>query len=59
MGQYKPFPVQVRAHRAFLIEGYTRGVLYWGRRVGKTQWAIQQLMLSCIMQQGQHHIVIF
>lgn len=54
---YQPFPVQVRAHRAFLIDGYKRGLLYWGRRVGKTQWAIQQLMLSCILNQGQHHMV--
>jgi hypothetical protein len=54
---YSPFPVQVKAHRAFLVDGYTRGLLYWGRRVGKTQWAIQQLMLSCILNQGQHHMV--
>jgi hypothetical protein len=54
---YKPFPQQAAAHRAFLIDGYKRGVLYWGRRVGKTQWAIQQLMISCLLNQGQHHMV--
>lgn len=54
---YQPFPVQAQAHRAFLIDNYKRGVLYWGRRVGKTQWAIQQLMLSCTITQGQHHMI--
>lgn len=54
---YQPFPVQVKAHRALLLDGYKRALLYWGRRVGKTQWAIQQLMLSCILNQGQHHMV--
>lgn len=54
---YQPFAIQAQAHKAFLVDKYKRGVLYWGRRVGKTQWAIQQLMLSCILNQGQHHMV--
>lgn len=54
---YKPFPLQLNAHKAFLIDGYKRGVLYWSRRTGKTLWSVQQLMYSCILNQGQHHIV--
>lgn len=54
---YQPFPAQVAAHRAFLIDQYKRGVLYWSRRTGKTLWSVQQLMYSCILNQGQHHIV--
>ena len=57
MPSYQPYPVQAAAHRAILVDGYRRAVLYWSRRVGKTQWAIQQLMLSCMMNQGQHHMV--
>lgn len=54
---YKPFPLQLQAHKAFLVDGYKRGVLYWSRRTGKTMWSVQQLMYSCIINQGQHHIV--
>lgn len=54
---YKPFGIQIDAHRAFLVDGYRRGMLYWSRRTGKTMWSVQQLMMSCIMNQGPHHIV--
>lgn len=57
MPAYSPYPIQAQAHRALLVDDYKRAVLYWGRRVGKTQWAIQQLMLSSMMNQGQHHMV--
>lgn len=54
---YSPFPIQKQAHRAFLFEGYKRGMLYWSRRTGKTAWSVQQLMMSCMLHQGPHHIV--
>jgi len=54
---YQPFPTQVQAHRAFLLDGYKRGVLFWSRRTGKTQWSLQQLVYSCLLNQGPHHIV--
>lgn len=57
MAQYQPYPVQARAHRAFLLDNYKKGVLYWGRRTGKTLWSIQQIMWSCMLNQGPHHIV--
>lgn len=57
MSQYSPFPVQKSAHRALLSGQYQRAMLYWGRRVGKTVWSIQQLMMSCMLHQGPHHIV--
>lgn len=54
---YKPFPVQVKAHRAFLVDGYKRGMLYWSRRTGKSAWAMQQIFMSALMNQGPHHMV--
>lgn len=32
-------------------------MLYWSRRTGKTLWSVQQLVLSCMINQGPHHIV--
>lgn len=54
---YQPFGIQKAAHRAFLIDNYKRGMLYWSRRTGKTLWSVEQLMMSCMLQQGPHHIV--
>ena len=54
---YSPYPIQQAAHQAFLLDGKKRGVLYWSRRTGKTLWSIQQLMWSCMLRQGPHHIV--
>ena len=57
MPKYEPFDVQKLAHKAFLLDGYKRGLLYWSRRTGKTLWSVQQLMWSCMLNQGPHHIV--
>lgn len=54
---YKPFGIQARAHRALLVDNYKRALLFWSRRTGKTMWSLQQLMLSCMINQGPHHIV--
>lgn len=57
MVDYKPFAAQRAAHKAFLIDDYKRGLLYWSRRTGKTLWSMQQMMWSCMLHQGPHHIV--
>jgi hypothetical protein len=57
VGNYAPFKKQAQAHKAFLVDGYKRGVLYWGRRTGKSAWSMQQLTYSCLLHQGPHHIV--
>ena len=54
---YNPFGIQIDAHRAFLVDNYRRGILYWSRRTGKTKWSVEQLRMSCMMHQGPHHIV--
>src|SRR3990167_5826141 len=55
--RYRPYEIQKAAHKAFLIDGFRRGVLYWSRRTGKTLWSVQHLMWSCMLNQGPHHIV--
>jgi Terminase RNAseH like domain len=54
---YQPFPAQKRAHKAFLIDDYKLGLLYWSRRTGKTLWSMQQIMWSAMLNQGPHYIV--
>lgn len=54
---YSPFLTQRQAHRAFLIDDYKRGLLYWSRRTGKTVWSINQVMWSAMLNQGPHYIV--
>lgn len=57
MPAYSPFGIQQAAHRALLVDGYRRALLYWSRRTGKTMWSIEQLIMSCMISQGPHHIV--
>lgn len=57
MPDYRPIKIQELAHKAFLVDLYKRGLLYWSRRTGKTLWSVQQLMFSCMLHQGPHHIV--
>lgn len=54
---YKPIGIQRQAHRALLVDGYRRALLYWSRRTGKTLWSIQHLMMASIIRQGPYHIV--
>lgn len=57
MADYSPFTIQAEAHRAFLVDKYRKGMLYWSRRTGKTLWSVEQLMFSCMLNQGPHHII--
>lgn len=54
---YQPHPKQIDAHRAFLLDGYKRGTLFWGRQVGKTMWSVYQAWMSALLHQGQYFIV--
>ena len=54
---YQPHPKQIEAHRAFLSDNQKRGVLFWGRQVGKTMWSVNHAWMSGIMKQGQYFIV--
>lgn len=55
--QYKPHKAQVKAHRAFLLDGYKRGVLLFGRQTGKTYFSVHHALLSALTQQGRYFIV--
>lgn len=54
---YKPHKKQAAAHRAFLVDKYTRGTLFWGRQVGKSLWSVKHLEMAACFQQGQYFIV--
>lgn len=54
---YKPHPKQVQSHKAFLVEGFKRGVLLFGRQTGKTFFAVNHGWLSAIIAQGRYFVV--
>lgn len=54
---YVPHDKQVAAHVAFLLEGYKRGVLFFGRQTGKTYFSTNHAWLSAVIQQGRYGIV--
>lgn len=48
---------QALVHRAFLQEGYKRGVYLAGRQSGKTFFATQHAWISAVKDQGRYFIV--
>lgn len=54
---YKPHKKQAAAHKAFLVDGYDRGTLFWGRQVGKSLWGIKHLEMAACFNQGAYFIV--
>lgn len=54
---YVPHDKQVAAHVAFLLEGYKRGVLFFGRQTGKTYFSTNHSWLAAVIQQGRYGIV--
>ena len=54
---YKANRKQALAHKAFMVDGFKRGVLFWGRQSGKTWWATQHAWISAIIGQGRYFIV--
>lgn len=55
--QYEPHEKQAMAHRAFLVDDYKRGTLFWGRQVGKSMWSVKHLEMAACIKQGQYFIV--
>lgn len=54
---YQPHKKQAEAHAAFLIDGFKRGTLFWGRQVGKSLWSVKHLQIAACLKQGQYFIV--
>lgn len=48
---------QAMSHRAFMSEGFKRGVLLFGRQSGKTYFATQHAWISATKDQGRYFIV--
>lgn len=48
---------QALAHKAFLQDGYKRGVLLWGRQSGKTFFSVQHAWIVALKDQGRYFIV--
>ena len=57
VANYVPHEKQKEAHKAFLVDGYTRGTLFWGRQVGKSLWSVKHLEMAAVLKQGQYFIV--
>lgn len=54
---YRPHKKQVEAHLAFLVQGFKRGVLLFGRQTGKTFFAVNHGWLAAVVKQGRYAIV--
>lgn len=54
---YSPHLKQAEAHRAFLVDGYKRGTIFWGRRVGKSTWSRWHLIIAALLKQGPYWVV--
>lgn len=48
---------QALAHKAFMTDGFKRGVLLMGRQSGKTFFATQHSWISAVLNQGRYFIV--
>lgn len=57
ISDYQPHAKQAAAHKAFLIDGYDRGTLFWGRQVGKSLWSVKHLEMAACFKQGAYFIV--
>ena len=54
---YKAHKKQALAHKAFMQDGFKRGVLMFGRQSGKTYFANAHGWISAIKDQGRYFIV--
>ncbi len=54
---YKAHKKQALAHKAFMQDGFKRGILLMGRQSGKTYFATQHAWISAVLEQGRYGIV--
>lgn len=54
---YKATKKQAAAHKAFMQDGFKRGILFMGRQSGKTYFATQHAWISAVKDQGRYFVV--
>lgn len=54
---YRAEKKQALAHQAFMVGGFKRGVLLWGRQSGKTFFGVNHAWISAVIKQGRYFIV--
>lgn len=54
---YKATKKQAAAHKAFMSDGFKRGVLLMGRQSGKTYFATNHSWISAVKDQGRYFVV--
>lgn len=54
---YKATKKQALAHKAFMVDGFKRGILLQGRQSGKTFFAMNHAWISAVLNQGRYFIV--
>jgi len=54
---YKAERKQALAHKAFMVDGFKRGVLLWGRQAGKSFFAVNHAWISAVINQGRYFVV--
>lgn len=57
MAGYVAHAKQAQAHKAFMSDGFKRGVLLMGRQSGKTFFATQHSWISAVKDQGRYFVV--
>ena len=55
--RYTASKKQALSHKAFMVDGFKRGVLLWGRQAGKTYFATNHAWISAVLEQGRYFIV--
>lgn len=54
---YKASKKQALAHKAFMVDGFKRGILLMGRQSGKTYFSVNHAWISAVINQGRFFIV--
>lgn len=54
---YRANKKQALAHKAFMSDGFKRGLLFFGRQSGKTFFAVNHSWISAIKDQGRYFVV--
>lgn len=54
---YAAHKKQALSHKAFMSDGFKRGLLFFGRQSGKTYFAVNHSWISAVKDQGRYFVV--